>query len=158
MEKELQDRQVPRDAIAPMEGDNFEIKLLNIVKIQHKPFDPNSYNPEKPIVYTDEYGKEVVKKFNLLNVVRWRYADKNCPQAFVNTEVTQHLRDSIGYKEKSYDKKIESNTRIIEWSDGSHSIVVGDEYFDMNFSKSKHTHVYLKSDDLLIHKNKMSQK
>ena len=158
MAKEVIEKQIPRDAIAPLDGENFEIKLLNIVKIQSKPFDPNTYNPEKPIVYVNEHGKEIVKKFNLLNVVRWRYADKNCTQTFENTEYIKHLREAIGYKERYPDRKIESNTRVVEWSDGTHSIIVGDEYFDMNFSKSNHSHVYLKSDDILVHKNKMNQK
>ena len=134
------------------------MKLLNIVKIQNKPFDESTYHPEKPIKYMNEHGKEVIKSFNLLNVIRWRYANKEAKEPYTETETVKKLRDSIGYTARYPDKKIETNTKIVEWSDGTSSLVVGDEYFDMIHSKSNNTHVYLKSDDLLVHKHKVENK
>ena len=133
------------------------MKIPNIVKIQSKPFDPETYVPERPIKYKNNHGKQVFKSFNLLNIIRWRYTDK-AEEPFVETDSVKNMRDSIGYKERYPDKQIESNSKVVEWSDGTYSLVVGDEYFDMNFNPSTDTHVYLKTDDLLIHKNQVDKK
>lgn len=158
MSNEVLEKKIPRDAIAPLEGENFEIKLLNIVKVQNKPFDPKTYNPEKPIKYTNEHGKEVTKNFNLLNMIRWRYTDKKNEDCYSESDQLKNLREFIGYQARHDSQHIESNTRVVEWSDGTFSLVVGDEYFDMTFSKTNHTHVYLKTDDLLIQKHKLDKK
>ena len=158
MSKEVFEREIPRDAIAPLEGDCFEIKLSSIARVQNKPFNIENYQPEKPYKYTNEHGKEVNQKFNLLNVVRWRYSDKGTVQPYEESEQVKNLREFIGYQSRYPDRKIESNTRVVEWSDGTHSLVVGDEYFDMTFSKANNTHVYVKAEDLLIQKNKVNKK
>ena len=151
------DKKIPRDATAPLDGDCFEMKMPNIVKIQPKPFDPDNYQPENSIKYMSDHGKEKYKSFNLLNVIRWRYTDKT-EEPFIETDSVKDLRESVGYKARYPDLEIESNTKIVEWSDGTHSLIVGDEYFDMGFSKATNTHVYLKTDDLMIHKNQIDRK
>ncbi|CAI2380443.1 unnamed protein product [Moneuplotes crassus] len=157
MENPKINKKVPRDATVGLDGDCFEMKMPNIVKIQSKPFDPATYEPEKSIKYKNQHGQEKEKNFNLLNVIRWRYTDQTS-EPFVETPSVVEMRESMGYKSRYPSKQIETNTKVVEWSDGTFSLIVGDETFDLNFSKSSNCHVYLKTDDLLVHKNQVERK
>ena len=117
---------------------------------------PKAYNsdyvPEKPIKYSNEQGKIVSQKFNLLNVVRWRYAEDS-------PKTNEPLQaEGAGYVQTEQQCRKESNTKVVKWSDGTYSLVVGDEYFDMNFSKCNNEQIYLENADLMIKKNSVDSK
>jgi len=48
----------------------------------------------------------------------------------------------LGIKDK-INKKIETNSKIIEWSDGSYQLVIGDTYFDILISDAANTNIGL---------------
>lgn len=55
-------------------------------------------------------------------------------------------------------KICESNTWIIEWSDGTKSLAIGDEFFDIEPQTLQSTILTFKHEDLLIMKAHLKQK
>jgi len=83
----------------------IEGKLSNITHLQEKEFNINTYINEPKLKIKNEKDEEEIKLIPLQNYIRWKYD-----------------------KEK---KKPISNTKLIEWSDGSYQLVVGDKFFDI---------------------------
>ena len=52
-------------------------------------------------------------------------------------------------------KGIDSNARIIEWEDGSKSLAVGEEIFDLDFTEQHNTICGLSYGDLYLMKQKL---
>jgi len=80
-------------------------KLTNVVSIQPLPFDPETYQVESN-EYEDERGQKRIR-LGSANSMRWRWA-----------------AGADGALER------ESNARLVRWSDGSVTLVVGDEVLD----------------------------
>ena len=53
---------------------------------------------------------------------------------------------------------IDSNARIIEWEDGSKSLAVGEEIFDLDFTEQHNTICGLSYGDLYLMKQKLAHK
>lgn len=81
-------------------------KLSNIIAIEPRPFDPETYEPSGA-EYIDERGHKRVRLHDT-NAIRWRWAAGP---------------DGNLYRE--------SNSRLIRWSDGSVTLHVGDEVMDV---------------------------
>ncbi|KAL8111166.1 hypothetical protein AgCh_026779 [Apium graveolens] len=97
------------------------IKVSNIMGIDPKPFDPETYVDEDDFV-TDESGSK--KRIRLENnIVRWRNV-KN-PDGTITRE---------------------SNARFIRWSDGSLQLQIGNEVLDISVQDAQHdqAHLFLK--------------
>ena len=63
------------------------------------------------------------------NIVRWRHtADAS---AKLNKQVSSELTEICDLTPESVEQnlQIESNTRLVEWSDGSFSLAIGDELY-----------------------------
>ncbi|KYQ90511.1 RNA polymerase II complex component [Tieghemostelium lacteum] len=87
----------------PQNSHIMKLKLLNILGIQPKPFDPSTYD--------DDESEDIVqdrKSFNLESVIRWKWG-----------------LDSNGRPIK------ESNTRLVQWSDGSCHLFIGSESLEL---------------------------
>ncbi|XP_065684113.1 RNA polymerase-associated protein LEO1 [Hydra vulgaris] len=84
------------------------IKLPNFLSVDTKPFDPNFYEDEiDDDEVLDEEGRARLK-LRVENTIRWRYA-----------------------KDKDGNEVKESNCRMVRWSDGSLSMHLGNEIFDV---------------------------
>lgn len=81
----------------------YYVKLPNFLSIETREYDPNFYEDE---IDEEEYDNEgrARLKLKVENTIRWR---------------------------KNKDER-ESNTRIVEWSDGTLSLYLGSEIFDLN--------------------------
>ncbi|KAJ8094653.1 Paf1 complex component [Marasmius tenuissimus] len=97
-------------------GENWVIRMPNFVKVDSKPFHPETYiGPEQE----DEYGsqaesvreKSMSIKLKVENTVRWRW-----------------VKDQAGNDVR------QSNSRIVRWSDGTLSLRLGKELFDITKS------------------------
>ncbi|KIL00749.1 hypothetical protein PAXRUDRAFT_821332 [Paxillus rubicundulus Ve08.2h10] len=102
--------QVPRTS----DGNYWAIRVPNFVKVDSKPFHPDTYvEPEQDEeeVHQNESAREksMTIKLKVENTVRWRWT-----------------KDEFGQ-----DKR-QSNSRIIRWSDGTMSLLLGKELFDIN--------------------------
>jgi RNA polymerase-associated protein LEO1 len=97
------------EADRPKKGESLHmIKLPNLLAIQPNAFDEETY---------DEKDEEEQYKGYMHNMVRWRYK-----------------RDgSSGELERDEDGKLvrESNTRLVKWNDGSVTLYIGNEAFDV---------------------------
>lgn len=64
------------------------------------------------------------------DIIRWRVA----PNSNLNTtqDINLHHLDKKLEIDQSNHSKVESNTKIVQWSDGSYSLAIGDEFFEIN--------------------------
>ena len=85
----------------------FEGKFSLLTHFQEKCFDPNTYVKENKIKIKNEKDEIEYKYIPLENYIRWKY-NKN--------------------------KQIISNAKMVEWNDGSFSVIIGEKYFDVDFS------------------------
>lgn len=81
-------------------------KLSNILSIEPRPFDPSTHLLES-IEYTDERGHKRIRLRDA-NTIRWRWSTG--PDATLVRE---------------------SNARLVQWSDGSTTLMVGDEIMNV---------------------------
>ena len=59
---------------------------------------------------------------------------------------------------KDANESVESNTRLIEWSDGTKSLVIGDEMFNLDKAVMGEHIVALEHEDLLLSKGVIEEK
>ncbi|CAF4932694.1 unnamed protein product, partial [Rotaria sp. Silwood1] len=97
------------------------VKLPSFMKVEPKPFDTQYFNEE--IRDEDDEESKARKKLGLENTIRWRYNTND------NGETIR-----------------ESNTRLVRWSDGSLSLHVGKEIFDVSKAniQSDHNHLFVR--------------
>ncbi|XP_049980415.1 RNA polymerase-associated protein LEO1-like [Alexandromys fortis] len=103
----------------------YFVKLPRFLRIEPKPFDPQHYEDEcedEKVLYEDNKTK---LKLKVENTIRWRIR-----------------RDEEGYKIK------ESNARIVKWSDGSMSLHLGSEVFDVHKAplQDNHNQLFIRED------------
>ena len=86
--------------------------------------------------------------------MRWRYA-KESEDGFSAKEILNE--DTIIENEldagKLFQQKIESNSKLIEWSDGTFGLAIGDEIFEIRNEEIGTSDVFIKYDDLAIAKS-----
>ena len=88
----------------------------NIVNIEARPFDPDSYEQEE-LEYIDETGNTRVR---VQSTIRWRHAPG--PDG---------------------EQRRQSNARFVRWSDGSLQLMVGEEVLDVKEIDLRGDHNYL---------------
>lgn len=116
------DVEIPR-IVADLGKDIHFVKLPNFLSVDTRPFDPDTYEDEIDEEETlDEEGRQRIK-LKVSNTMRWReYMDDN--GAMIK----------------------ESNTRIVKWSDGSMSLHLGNEIFDVYKQplQGDHNHLFIR--------------
>lgn len=96
------------------------VKLPNFVGICPKPFDPETYVEEDDKEYFhDDVGRTRIR-LKAESVMRWRST-----------------------KDEDGNEQIRSNSHMVKWSDGSQSIVLGDDVLDTLEKDITNEHVYL---------------
>lgn len=101
----------------------YFVKLPNFLSVETRPFDPQYYEDEFEDDETmDEEGRTRLK-LKVENTIRWRT-----------------IRDDDGNEVK------ESNARFIRWSDGSMSLHLGNEVFDVHKAplQGDHNHLFIR--------------
>ena len=122
-EEVLETISIPYDKLINLEKDNFEIiegKLSTITHYQPIIFNPETYKMEEKLKIKNEKGEIEYKQIPLENYIRWKY---------------------------NQNKKIISNTKLIECSDGTHQLVIGNKFFDVTFSNMDNVRFGLNVDD-----------
>ncbi|XP_036048163.1 RNA polymerase-associated protein LEO1-like [Onychomys torridus] len=103
----------------------YFVKLPRFLRIEPKPFDPQLYEDEledEKVLYEEDKTR---LKLKVENTIRWRVG-----------------RDEEGYRVK------ESNARIVKWSDGSMSLHLGSEVFDIYKAplQDNHNQLFIRED------------
>lgn len=104
-------------------NDLYFVKLPNFLSVEPRPFDPQYYEDEfEDEEMLDEEGRTRLK-LKVENTIRWRIR-----------------RDEEGSEIK------ESNARIVKWSDGSMSLHLGNEVFDVYKAplQGDHNHLFIR--------------
>jgi RNA polymerase-associated protein LEO1 len=124
-------------------SETFETKFSNMAAVQTNCFDPETFQPEESYQIVNEKGIEETKEIPHSNYIRWRYSKNK------QNEVKEKLIKGFNFKD---DRKVESNAKIVEWSDGSLQLIIGEEYFDIKLSKMDNVRYGLKDmeNELLI--------
>lgn len=105
------------------------VKLPNFLSVEPRPFDPETYEDDllEKSETVDEEGQARVR-LKVENTIRWRYE-----------------KDSEGNLVK------QSNAKIVKWSDGSLSMYLGNEIFDVykTFMQGDHNHLFVRQGNVL---------
>ncbi|KAF1540935.1 RNA polymerase-associated protein LEO1, partial [Eudyptes chrysocome] len=104
-------------------NDLYFVKLPNFLSVEPRPFDPQYYEDEfEDEEMLDEEGRTRLK-LKVENTIRWRMR-----------------RDEEGTEIR------ESNARIVKWSDGSMSLHLGNEVFDVYKAplQGDHNHLFIR--------------
>nr|XP_012618918.1 RNA polymerase-associated protein LEO1-like isoform X3 [Microcebus murinus] len=103
----------------------YFVKLPKFLSIEPKPFDPQFYEDEFEDEKVLDEEDRTRLKLKVENTIRWRVR-----------------RDEEGNKIK------ESNARIVKWSDGSMSLHLGNEVFDVYRAplQGNHDHLFVRED------------
>ncbi|KAA1468804.1 Leo1-domain-containing protein [Dentipellis sp. KUC8613] len=91
---------------------HWVIRMPNFVKVDSKPFHPDTYigpEHEETNLLQGSRERDMGIKLTVENTVRWRW-----------------VKDQDGHDRR------QSNARVIRWSDGSLSLRLGKEYFDIS--------------------------
>ncbi|XP_070260648.1 RNA polymerase-associated protein LEO1-like [Myotis yumanensis] len=101
------------------------VKLPKFLSIEPKPFDPQYYEDEFAAEKVLDEEERTRLKIKVENTMRWRVR-----------------RDTEGNEIK------ESNTRMVKWSDGSMSLHLGSEVFDVYKAplQGNHSHLFVRED------------
>jgi hypothetical protein len=111
----------------------LEAKFNIMTTLQSRIFDSSKYKPEDKIKIKNEKGEEEAKDIPLVNYLRWKYKDINDNQEHPSC-IEAELEQAFGIKTLNINKKLESNAKIVEWSDGTFQLIIGEEHFDIMFS------------------------
>ncbi|XP_036998936.2 RNA polymerase-associated protein LEO1-like isoform X2 [Artibeus jamaicensis] len=103
----------------------YFVKLPKFLSIEPKPFDPQYYEDEFADEKVLDEEERTRLKIKVENTIRWRAR-----------------QDEAGNEVK------ESNARIVKWSDGSLSLHLGSEVFDVYKAplQGNHTHLFVRED------------
>ena len=83
------------------------VRLTNVVGVETEPFDPETYQPQEDTLVDNEGKTRISTPFT--NIIRWRKV--------IDPETGE--------------EKVESNARMVKWSDGSWQLLIGNEAFNV---------------------------
>ena len=106
----------------PKDIEIFEGKLGLISYIEDKVFNKSQYKIEPKPNIKNENGEEESKPIPLERFIRFKLDDK---------------------------KKLKSNAKLVEWSDGSMSLFIGKKYFNISTQKLMNSRIGVKINDEL---------
>lgn len=144
--------------------DVYEMKLGNLSFLKRKRFTENINAKDEKIKIPLDNGKLEEKPILPINFIRWKYSRKNNnnnkqiindddsdlensensnfdkkekegnskENEINNKEIDNYL--NLVEKVNNNNSKMISNTKIVEWSDGSMQLIIGKEIFDINLS------------------------
>ena len=118
--------------------DVYETKFNNMSYFQYNKYDSKTYNADDKVIIKNENGNDEVKNIPLNSYIRWKYNGEDTHSK------EKDLDNLIGLINN---KKIQSNAKIVEWSDGTYQLIIGDDYYDIKFSDLKNIRFGLSSDN-----------
>eukprot|EP00826_Nyctotherus_ovalis_P041614 TRINITY_DN4220_c0_g2_i8.p1 TRINITY_DN4220_c0_g2~~TRINITY_DN4220_c0_g2_i8.p1 ORF type:complete len:180 (+),score=58.04 TRINITY_DN4220_c0_g2_i8:251-790(+) len=127
---------------------------LATLRVEEKEFNEKTYQP----VVEETGGSKAPSKEservyeNPGSVIRWRYGEQVPP--FVDEDIPSA---ELGTYQAEF-REIESNARIVQWSDGSYQIALGKQLFDFRFESGNTVKLFTKLGDYLVSKNEVDRK
>ncbi|WBW73011.1 RNA polymerase II associated Paf1 complex subunit Leo1 [Schizosaccharomyces osmophilus] len=105
--KKILESEIPNfPSPAPLDSKAFHARIPNFMSVEHAPFDSAKYAIEAEadetlLAHDVQWGQRVKHKVD--NTIRWRFDESGNP---------------------------ESNTQVVQWSDGSYSLRIGNDIYD----------------------------
>ena len=123
-------------------GDEMHLlRLPNFLSIEPHPFHPATYADEAGEEALDEEGRMRLK-LRVENMIRWRF------KRTINEDGSEGdiEHDELGEPVR------ESNARVVKWSDGSLSLHLGDEIFDVHVAPlaGNYEHLFVRQGNGLV--------
>lgn len=113
------------------------MKLPNFVKLDSKPYHPDSYVGPESVEGENTKEKSMSVKLEVENTIRWRWAKDGSGEDV--SVILEFCTNHCSFYKPFLLKKRQSNSRIIRWSDGSMSLLLGKELFDISLAYEGHT-------------------
>lgn len=123
----------------PTGGKVWHARLPNFLELNPTPFDPESWQPQDDVELESQGDDSPAPKRKAPvpdeNVIRWKWTQDElgifvrlslCTSPASRSQLNPPLRSRLQVKE--------SNSRIVRWSDGSLSLQVGAELFDISLT------------------------
>ena len=123
--------EVPKTITESKQLPTYLAKLGNVMNVQPTMFNPATFQPENPQEYTDEQGRTQIKGCDIENYIRWRSSEEGLS---------------------------ESNARLVRWEDGSYTMHIGTEAFEVNMTDQPFTYTSLRHRDMYFMHNKIQAK
>jgi hypothetical protein len=131
---------LPFDTLYDFKGyEIYETKFNNMSMLGLNKYDSKTYTHDEKIAIKNDKGDEEIKNIPPQSYIRWKYSNGSDEHS-----KEKELDSQLGL---SNDYKILSNSKIVEWSDGSYQLVIGDEYFDIKFSEIDNIRFGVSSND-----------
>jgi RNA polymerase-associated protein LEO1 len=92
------------------------LRMPNFMKIKANPYDPKTYNPQR----------ELESCGHASCVVRWRYVLDN---------------DGMQILDENGRPKMESNAKLVKFSDGTYQVIVGQDVYDASLTRHNDRYV-----------------
>ncbi|TNV78270.1 hypothetical protein FGO68_gene14112 [Halteria grandinella] len=153
----IQSKFVPKSVFAPYkgseDGDEFiDLKLPSTIRIQPTAFDKATYQIEDPLHVKNDNGQTQIKASAVDDFIRYRFTTES-------TSVDgESVHPVVGLAQTKGHEKIETNTKIVQWSDGTYSLAIGDEYFDLNIEKLTTRQIFAQHEHYALYKGKAEKR
>jgi len=116
----------------PSENETMLLRTPKFIKIETNPYDPEGHN----------VADEEKKYTGVSAVIRWRYkVDKS----------GEVIKDADGLP------VMESNARLVKWSDGTYQVLVGRDTFEGRTANLQHNYIFSKEKNTVVEQSDASQ-
>lgn len=122
---------VPEPILMSKSQPVYLAKLGNVLSVQPAKFNAETYEAENPQEYIDEQGRTQIKGCDIENYIRWTTNPEGEPQ---------------------------SNARLVRWEDGSYTMFIGNEAFEVSLTGQSHTYHSLRYKEMFFLHNKVHAK
>lgn len=126
--------------------------LTNCVRIQPQCFDSQLYQIEDNVTFKGELGTVITKRCPVTNFIRWRYSKQDGKK-----DVEAAKLAALGLQVPQ-SQKMESNARVVQWSDGTSSLAIGDQLFEITKEPVLNTQVFAHCNKLSLLKGNVDDK
>lgn len=113
-------------------------------------------NVQDLLIIWFQKGVETEKVCMIEDIIRWRIAPNQHRPENQDFSLT-HLDKKLEIDQASH-AKVESNTKIVQWSDGSYSLAIGDEFFEINMENLTNRQFYAQFEKFLLFKGSINKK
>ena len=122
--------------------------LNNCIRIQSKCFEKERYLVEETVHYKDEKGIRQEKACPVTNFIRWRYEKGK-------ESIDSQKLSEFGVTQDAKTKMV-SNARLVEWSDGTKTLVIGNQQYEVQIEAMNSTMCFAQYKKFSLHKGNVS--
>ena len=149
-------RLIPRNVYSSIfsssdQPDLIELKLPSSLRIQPVAYDGSTYKIEDPILFKNDKGLMQERACAIENIIRWRYGQEGF-------EVTDEVIDGKMEIKSGEKQRVESNAKIVQWSDGTYSLAIGDEFFEISMESLTQRQCFSQYESFQMYKGMVKRK